>query len=253
MPRTTKCYFCHRDGVQLSLEHLVSEPIARAAGIDRASDYYADVDGQSGSVSNGPAPVLAHAARGPCVECNSGWMSSLEVEAAAAIERLAASDYHKLSNRDQQVLGAWMLKMYIVSGFRLAKFLDPFDDDGLKAPLVHSPRQSKELANGEWSTALARTHLAVGRHDSSWGLSAFGNASTTPGRMKLFVGVFVFGFPRLDRQLWLVNNLLEPGAISWPERLETIDGTVKLRGSSPDVSAVEVTFPITDEEAKALI
>ena len=146
-----------------------------------------------------------------------------------------------------------MLKTYIISGLRQAGFRNPFTDDGLLSNPVPIPRQATNLAAGRWDDALANTSLGVGAHEAAWRLTAFGNPRTTPDRLKLFVGVFVFGFPRLERQLWLVNNVFDVGSIEWPFGVAPADQLEEPSGANPDPALVHVVFPITDEQALQLI
>ena len=111
------CLFCCSvQGEPLSLEHLVSQPVADAFGIDR-SNSIASIDAET--IDRGQPEIRRMvrmselAVRLPCRACNSTWMNDLE-HGMAAVARWTRARENALTVEADRTLRRWLLKTYIV-------------------------------------------------------------------------------------------------------------------------------------------
>lgn len=102
------CLFCGQSP-PLTREHLVSNPVASAFGIDRAGEL-STLEGVEiiRSVSLDQLSV-----RLPCGTCNSGWMNDLETGMAAVARWMRARE-NGITTDCLRNLERWLLKSYIV-------------------------------------------------------------------------------------------------------------------------------------------
>ena len=108
------CPFCLKAS-KTSKEHLFSKPICNVLGIDRAMDV-ASYDKNSGEL--GPiVPLKQRSVRLPCEECNSGWMSDLEIQTASTIRRWMSKPQNPLGRSGYENMMRWLVKMAVVFGF----------------------------------------------------------------------------------------------------------------------------------------
>lgn len=108
------CPFCLKAS-KASKEHLFSKPICNVLGIDRAMDV-ASYDENSGEL--GPiVPLKQRAVRLPCEDCNSGWISDLEIQTARTIRRWMSKPQNPLVRSGDENMMRWLVKMAIVLGF----------------------------------------------------------------------------------------------------------------------------------------
>lgn len=106
------CLFCHaRPGDRaLSKEHVFSKPVRRAFGIaDDTTIGRVSLDGVVSSF----AKADQFQVRLPCHECNSGWMSTLEVGFVRAVQGWRRGDA-RIGSRRCLSIARWALKSYIV-------------------------------------------------------------------------------------------------------------------------------------------
>jgi hypothetical protein len=124
--RSTKaakqCYFCGRTG-SMSKEHAWPQWLGRGAEVEptqttrtlgfrrTAVDTYSETVTE---VTTKPGSVLTTRIREVCVACNSGWMSRLEQDVRAPLERLWAPDhpfgFTSLTPSEVHAVAAWAVK-----------------------------------------------------------------------------------------------------------------------------------------------
>jgi hypothetical protein len=110
------CLFCwSTQGEPLSREHLISQPVADAFGIDRNNEL-ATFDGwvlDESPTRRRSVPMTELAVRLPCRACNSGWMNELEHN-MAAVARWARAGRNGITAPVYDGFLRWLLKTYIV-------------------------------------------------------------------------------------------------------------------------------------------
>lgn len=111
------CLFCGgRERDSPSKEHLISQPVADAFGINR-DNVIASIDGWKPGSSDFEVVRMTKisdlSVRLPCRSCNSGWMNDLE-QGMSAVARWARAGDNGLSPSAYETLLRWLLKTYIV-------------------------------------------------------------------------------------------------------------------------------------------
>jgi hypothetical protein len=121
MPTLSKklCVFCQRSGVTMSQEHVFSKWLNHifTGGPEpcRFRKFFIPQDGKIGILESrdwtaGPDDTMLTFGR-VCKECNEGWLSRLETEAAPVLKPLIAGDRQVvLSVPDQLVILRWTMK-----------------------------------------------------------------------------------------------------------------------------------------------
>ena len=113
------CDFCGRSApeVSLSREHVFAKSLRDA--VQSAKDHtYASVTDKSGQLKGGkstrPVSMFDVTSRRVCRECNSEWMSELEVVANPILRRLIAGET-TLTGAEVDVVRRWLVKTAVVS------------------------------------------------------------------------------------------------------------------------------------------
>jgi hypothetical protein len=110
-----ECLFCHgSEGGRLSVEHLVSKPVAEAFSIDRTAEL-ASGDSTTG-VIHASRPLTALSARLACERCNNGWMNALEHD-MAYVARWVNGRTVGLTPTTSRSLRRWLIKTHLVLSF----------------------------------------------------------------------------------------------------------------------------------------
>ena len=235
-----RCFFCWTDVPSLSREHLLSEPIAKFAGIDRASFRLADSgvargrDGVKVLVGRPPVPLTAVATKLACASCNSGWMSELEQRAARSLSSWRAQPMLRVGRTRLEVIHAWMLKSFFVlmwahGGVKAQTKAFAQGGTDWSAAVVPDVRRALALANGRFLDACRGTDLAVVRTDSAV-LHGYGNPTAVPvgpGWLNCRVaGVLAVTLGGV--QLWLVVPLVPGLPTRFPEPVQRLHATTAL-------------------------
>lgn len=116
-PRT--CDFCGRSApeVSLSKEHVFARSLRDT--VRNAEDHtYASATDKSGRLKGGESvrrvAMFDVTSRRVCGECNSGWMSELEVSANPVLRRLIAGET-TLTGAEVDVVRRWLVKTAVVA------------------------------------------------------------------------------------------------------------------------------------------
>lgn len=157
------CDFCGRSApeVSLSREHVFAQSLRDA--VQPAKDHtYASVADKSGQLKGGkstrPVSMFDVTSRRVCRECNSGWMSELEVVANPILRRLIAGET-TLTGTEVDVVRRWLVKTAVVS-----HMAEP--DSEKPAPTV-DPRDRETVIDGVpsgWVVTLATLHSSWRHH-----------------------------------------------------------------------------------------
>ena len=212
----SKCWFCHRETV-LSREHLISEPIAAAFGIDRDDQLLADIPEEVRQPSdvdpNRVQPLSKQVVRAACEPCNNGWMSRLEVRAGAVFTEFLKGK--ALERDDAETIRGWGLSRYVVWNHRDG------DARSMRARiesqtnrLFVDPMASKALKDGDYGRSFEGTTVGLAGA-GGFGTVGFGNASTEPRQMRAFAGSLALQLART--QIWTVVGFLPPKRVDLPE------------------------------------
>jgi hypothetical protein len=180
-----ECHFCwdETSDPQITREHLVSQPVANAFGIDRASRTFARFDATAVKAGNLDG-LTWHAlddlrVRIACDRCNNGWMNDLEGAMKPVAKWVARGDT-ALGAKNYSTLRRWLLKTYIVlsvmeGGTR--RFLSDSEDVGFavmpEVTRAKHLRHSDEAAFDGVAIGLARTKAPTFRY-------GFGNPTVLP-------------------------------------------------------------------------
>ena len=166
------CPFCLQAS-KTTKEHLFSQPICDAVGLDRAIDV-ASYDGNSGEL--GPiVPLHQRSVRLPCEACNSGWMSDLEVQTARTIRRWMSKPEKPLGQSGYETMMRWLVKTAVVLGFSEGgsrRFMESPTD--VAVPDITT---AKEIRFGLVPNHVRGGAAKVGKSRYVWGT---GNATVLP-------------------------------------------------------------------------
>jgi len=214
-------------------------------GLTSDDDLLAVFDPKAQSLSVPALPLSSHVVRGPCEECNNGWMSRLEESVASCLRGIDA-DRVPLDAERFRLIASWLLKTFFVFGLRSDFFQTPIVAGELASRIVANPRQANDLCNGQLDRALASVSVGLGHHQRNWPVTAFGNCTTQPQQLMLFAGALVIGMPALDSQLWLVNPSLRATRATFPKGVTELGAGVDWRsrgpGAFPNPESVTVRF-----------
>lgn len=173
MLRAMNCIFCHQrpDGRRLTREHVFSTPIRRAFDIaDDTQIGRIDMDGTVLSF----ARADQFAVRLPCGRCNSGWMSSLDLQAAKSLRRWQSSG-DRLGRNQASMIMRWCLKTYIVlSAVEGSIRTWPKDHDSPAWSVMPEATRARMLAQEE-EAAFDGVRVGASLVKNSLRIYAFGN------------------------------------------------------------------------------
>jgi hypothetical protein len=242
------CPFC-LGASKTTKEHIFSQPICDAVGIDRAMDV-ASYDGNSGEL--GPIVSLnQRSVRLPCEECNSGWMSDLEVQTGRALRRWISRPESPLGRDRNEVMMRWLVKMAVVLGF----------SEGGSRRFMESPTNvavpditaAKEIRNGRVPDHVVGGAAKVGRSQYVWGT---GNATVLPTGPDLLNAraVNVTALNLGPMQLWVVVPMVRPERIILPQGVTRLHPRLAFRPlptRTGDLSPSLVNARFTTASSKA--
>lgn len=214
-----RCYFCFAEGEvpRLSKEHLLSQPVAAAFGVDRSA-YIGHVDAATGSVQM--AQLDDAAVRFVCECCNNTWMNSLEHEFAALAPWVDSSE-SPLSLSQLQTLQAWSLKTYLLLSVMVGNARQ-FVSDPTGPGVIPSFTRARQLYEDDSAAfegmafGLARPY----RSDGFW--YAFGNPRVVPQGPRYAnrksAGAAIVTIGRI--QLWIVDpTIFHTAETRFPRRV----------------------------------
>lgn len=106
------CLFCHAPAEgTLTKEHLLSKPICRLLGIERAEEQVGRFNATTQTVES-IASLESTSVRSVCGLCNSGWMRRLEHGIESALAAWLAGE--PLDDDSAHTLRRWMAKTHLV-------------------------------------------------------------------------------------------------------------------------------------------
>jgi hypothetical protein len=210
------CPFCLETS-KTTKEHLFSQAVCNAVGIDRALDV-ASYDQNSGEL--GPiVPLSQRSVRLPCEGCNSGWMSDLEVQTARTIRRWMSKPDSPLGRTGYENMMRWLVKTSVVLGFSEGgsrRFMESPTD--VAVPDVTT---AKSVRSGVVPDHVRGGAAKVRNSRYVWGT---GNATVSPTGPDLLnsraVNVTALNLGQL--QLWVAIPIVKP------ERLVLPNGVARL-------------------------
>jgi hypothetical protein len=214
------CFFCHgRAGPGLTREHLLSKPICDFLGIDRKTSHIGRVDGNTNDIKS-VAPISRTMVSLPCASCNSGWMSDLENQMAALLNRWI-KERVRLTSDDVMTLRRWMAKTHLVlcaiEG-RSQKFMD--DPHG---GVIPDATLGRLLYEGN-ALPPDGVYFAAGIPIARTFMYGFGNPSPRcAGPVPVSARAATVSYLNLGKvQLWTLTSVLPPVRITFPPRLTTV-------------------------------
>lgn len=242
------CPFC-LEASKTTKEHLFSQPICDAVGIDRMMDV-ASYDGNSGQL--GPiVPLNQRSVRLPCESCNSGWMSDLEVQTARTIRRWMSTPEKPLGRSGYETMMRWLVKTAVVLGFSEGgsrRFMDAPTD--VAVPDITT---AKEIRAGLVPSHVLGGAAKVGRSRYVWGT---GNATVSPTGPDLLNSraINVAALNLGPVQLWAVIPIVKPERVAFPRGVIRLHPRVAFqslptRTGELDPSQVRATFSLSTSEA----
>lgn len=131
-PAKRRCIFCRKAG-KITPEHMI--PSWMTSGEDASRHLYVRESGGPDfqpvrHVREGPARDLA--AKGPCDQCNSGWMNDMDHGVLDVLgPQLIRGKQVRLTRQKKQALAAWAVKyvlMHQLTHGRDRRFAIPDDD-----------------------------------------------------------------------------------------------------------------------------
>lgn len=248
------CPFC-LEASKATKEHLFSQPICNAVGIDRAMDV-ASYDRNSGEL--GPiVPLGRRSVRLPCEGCNSGWMSDLEIQTARTIRRWMSKPENPLGRTGYDNLMRWLVKTAVVLGFSEGgsrRFMETPTDvavpDITTAKAVRNGVVPDNVQGGAAKVAAGSRYV--------WGT---GNATVSPTGPDLLnsraVNVTALNLGQL--QLWVAIPIVKPDRLALPKGVTRLHPRIAFqslptRTGEPDPSLVNAYFsPATSEAVFAAV
>lgn len=200
------CLFCFTDALPLTKEHLLSKPICRLLGIERAEEQVGRFNGVTQTVTS-IASLESTSVRAVCAGCNNGWMSQLEVDTAAVLGRWF--DGTPLDEQGAHTLRRWMAKTHLILCLiegRAHKLIDESTTSVLMdATLAREVREHADLC------ATTHTRFGAARTAGSTTIRwAFGTPSIRmagpkkPNNTIATASIMFLG----NVQLWTVNTPL---------------------------------------------
>lgn len=233
MTRLRRCPFCFEDESP-SREHLFSQPICDALGLDRET-VAVSYDDNSGE-SRVPVPLSQRTVKLPCSSCNSGWMSQLEMDTGSLLAEWARNPRTPLGAEGVDVLTRWLVKTLFVLGFA----------EGDSRHFMISPTETmvpditaaKQLIGGERLEGIAAGAARSSRTNLLW---AAGNPSVVaPARLSSRV-VNAAAFNLGPIQLWVAVPLMKPDSLVLPARVASLDETLTFSQLRPGQSTLDLS------------
>jgi hypothetical protein len=239
MTRLRLCPFCFEEESP-SREHLFSQPICDALGLDRET-VAVSYDANSGETGV-PVPLSQRTVKLPCSSCNSGWMSQLEVDTGSLLAGWARNRRTALGAEGVDLLTRWLVKTLFVLGFA----------EGDSRHFMVSPTETmvpdvataKQLIAGERLEGVAAGAARSARTSLLWTL---GNPSVVApaGLSSRVVNAAAFNMGPI--QLWVAVPLQQPDNLVLPARIASLEETLAfsqlLPGqSSLDLSRIRATY-----------
>lgn len=242
------CPFCLEES-KTTKEHLFSQPICDAVGIDRAMDV-ASYDQNSGEL--GPiVPLDQRSVRLPCEGCNSGWMSDLEVQTARTIRRWMSKPESPLGRKGFENMMRWLVKTAVVLAFSEGgsrRFMETPTD--VAVPDITT---AKGIRKGVVPDQVRAGAAKVGVSRFVWGT---GNATVSPTGRDLLnsraVNVTALNLGQL--QLWVAIPIVKPERLALPRGVTRLHPRVTFqslptRTGDLNPSLVNATFSRATSEA----
>lgn len=234
------CLFCG-DPPPLSREHLISNPVATAFGIDRSGE----LSTLEGTEIVRSVVLDQLSVRLPCAACNSGWMNHLETGMAAVARWMRARE-NGITRESLHNLRRWLLKSYIVmtamdGGIRRFGTADNFS-------MVPEATRASRLCAGS-AEAFQGVAVAYARRrrpfPNNFGY-AIGNPTVLPRGPQYAncrsagAAVFVLGL----LEAWIVVPVLTP-TVALPSGLRQLRPgdrfrSLPSRGGLPDIADIVV-------------
>jgi len=242
------CPFCLQAS-KATKEHLFSQPICDAVGIDRAMDV-ASYDKNSGEL--GPIlPLHQRSVRLPCETCNSGWMSELEVQTARTIRRWISNSERPLGRSGYETMMRCLVKTAVVLGFSEGgsrRFMETPTD--VAVPDITT---AKTVRSGVIPDHVLGGAARVGHSQYVWGT---GNATVSPTGPDLLnsraVNVTALNLGQI--QLWVAIPMVRPEKLALPKGVIRLhprlaSQSLPTRTEDLDPSLVNATFSRATSEA----
>ena len=242
------CPFCLETS-KTTKEHLFSQPICDAVGIDRSMDV-ASYDQNSGEL--GPiVPLDQRSVRLPCEGCNSGWMNDLEVQTARTIRRWMSKPNSPLGHSGYEGVMRWLIKTAVVLGFSEGgsrRFMEMPTD--VAVPDITT---AKAVRKGVVPDHVKGGAAKVGDSRYVWGT---GNGTVSPTGPDLLnsraVNVTALNLGQL--QLWVAIPIVKPERLDLPRGVTRLHPRVTFqslptRTGDLNPSLVNATFSRATSEA----
>lgn len=224
----TKCLFCLKEAV-LTREHLISEPIARALGIDRDDVRFADLPEGASRFSDvdleKAQPLSNQKVRAICGPCNNVRMNDLQRDTGLVLSRLIGGE--ALTPADADKLSAWGLSRYFIWNYRdgdARRMKERIESKTVR--LFFDTTAPKALGDGDYGRALEGTAVGLARGRGS-GFVGFGNASAEPPQMSPFAGSLALQLGRL--QVWVVAGFLPLVRVDLPRNVVAVRSGMRFR------------------------
>lgn len=239
MTRLRRCPFCFEEESP-SREHLFSQPICDALGLDRET-VTVSYDANSGQTGV-PVPLSQRTVKLPCGSCNSGWMSQLEVETGSLLAGWVGNLRTPLGEDGVDALTRWLVKTLFVLGFA----------EGDSRHFMTSPAETivpdittaKQLIAGERLEGVAVGAARSARTNRIW---ALGNPSVVAaaGLSSRVVNAAAFNLGPI--QLWVAVPLMQPDSLVLPARVASLEETLTFTQLRPgqaslDLSRIRATY-----------
>ena len=210
----------------------------------------ASYDQNSGEI--GPiVPLDQRSVRLPCEECNSGWMSDLEVQTARTIRRWMSKPESPLGRTGYENMMRWLVKTAVVLGFSEGgsrRFMETPTD--VAVPDITT---AKSVRNGVVPDHVRGGAAKVHNSRYVWGT---GNATVSPTGPYLLnsraVNVTALNLGQL--QLWVAIPIVKPERLFLPNGVARLHPrlafqSLPTRTGDLNPSLVNATFSRTTSEA----
>jgi hypothetical protein len=172
-----RCQFCFAEGEtpRPTREHLLSQPVASAFGIDRTATFGRTGDRLGDAVAI--APLNKVSVRSVCARCNNGWMNALE-HRMAGLAVWATRTSSPLTVEHYESLRAWLLKTYLILTFIEGEVRGA--SRGADLTFIPNFTRARQLYEGDERAFVGLTlGLAAGPGDDRFAY-VFGNPTVRP-------------------------------------------------------------------------
>ena len=215
------------------------------------STLVASVDVASRDIS-AIATLEQRAVRLPCVNCNAGWMSTLENDAARVLRRWLSGPHQRLTSAGVFHLSRWLVKTAIVLAFS--------ESDARR--FMRSPTETaipdisaaRAIADGQLPVLCRAGAARTNGTSLLWGT---GNPTVLPkGKGKISgraVNVTAVNLGTL--QMWVaLPIIIEPDTLRWPAGVAPLhanlrSGSLRTRVNSIDPTQVTAEYSQSTTEA----